>query len=444
MRDDGVTMPILVDEAGVIIAGHGRRLAAAKNGFEEYPVVIARGWTEERKRAVRLKDNAVALLSGWDHDLIRTELSGLQLVGYDVKLLGFSEASLRQWGAGASAPGAADPELVPEPPKKPVVRLGDVWQVGQHRVACGDSTAPETWKALLGRERASMVFTDPPYGVSYESANFDVIRGDDKRRDDLYKMLVKSLREMTQYAADKAAIYIWHASSTREDFAQAMKAVGLVERQYLMWVKPALVLGRADYHWQHEPCFYASKSDHAPAFYGDRAESTVWHAQLARGNDTAVSIGSGIVLLDGIGGTIFIQARAPKTKRIRQVRITDKSHVLLTGTEQLQSTVWQVSKDGTDYEHPTQKPVELARRAIENSSRPGEIVIDGFLGSGTTLIGAEMTGRRCFGMELDPIYAEVVIRRWGEVRRPEGIARWANIRAGCWDSTHQTENQQWR
>lgn len=410
MIEDGVTMPILIDEDGIIIAGHGRLLAAQANGFEEYPVVIARGWSEERKRAVRLKDNQVALLSGWDHELVRSEIYSLKSAGYDVQLLGFSEASLRGFGIGATGAGEQDPEVVPEPPKKPTVRHGDIWQLDNHRVACGDSTKPETWKALFRRERAAVVFTDPPYGVSYQGGDFAVIEGDDKRRDDLYKMLLQALREMAKHSSDTAAFYIWHASATREDFAEAMKAAGLSERQYLMWVKPAIAFGRADYQWQHEPCFYASKADHPPKFYGDRGQSTVWHVQLAQARDTAAVIAGGLVLLDGQGGTLYVQAKAPKNKKLRQIRVQQDGNVFLSGAEQ-QSTVWQVGRD-TGYEHPTQKPVELARRAIENSSQPGEIITDGFLGSGTTLIGAEMTGRRCYGVELDPVYAEVIVRRW--------------------------------
>lgn len=413
MLEDGVTMPILIDEDGVILAGHGRRLGALANGFTEYPVVIARGWSKERKRAVRIKDNQRALQSGWDNGLIQAEITSLKTGGYDIQLLGFPEATLRGWGIGAGATTAADPEAIPEAPKKPIVRVGDIWTLGKHRLACGDSTSSEVWKALFGRERASMVFTDPPYGVSYQapSGAFGIIEGDKKRRDDLYKMLVNSLREMVRYATDAAAFYIWHASSTREDFAQAMKAVGLAERQYLMWVKPAIVFGHADYQWQHEPAFYAAKADKAPAFYGARAESTVWHVQLATAKDTAATIGNGMLLLDGQGGSLYVQSRAPKNKKLRQIRLQDGGNVYLSGADRQDGTVWEVARD-PGHEHPTQKPVELARRAIENSSKPGEIVADGFLGSSTSLIGAELTGRRCFGIELDPVYAEVGIRRW--------------------------------
>jgi DNA modification methylase len=412
MLDDGVTAPILVDEEGVIIYGHGRRMAAEKNAFKQYPVVVARGWSEQKKRAYRIKDNSLALISTWAPALLHGEVTLLKQEGYEMADLGFDSFQLAGYLTPPGKP-AADPEAIPEPPKNPSVRRGDVWVLGNHRIVVGDATLPETWKELFGRDKAALVFTDPPYGVSYEAASgkFGVIEGDHKRRDDLYKMLTASLREMARHATDSAAFYIWHASSTREDFAQAMKAVGIVEKQYLMWVKPAHVFGRADYQWQHEPCFYASKAEHSPEFYGKRTETTVWHVQMVSAKETAATVGNGLILLDGEGASLYVQSKAPKNKKLRQVRITKDTSVYLTGSERQDGTVWEVARD-PNHEHPTQKPVELARRAIENSSKPGEIVTDGFLGSGTTLIGAEMTARRCFATEIDPVYAEVAIRRW--------------------------------
>lgn len=408
MLEDGVTMPILVDEAGVIIAGHGRRLSALKNGFTEYPVVIARGWSEERKHAVRLKDNTRPLMSGWDRELVVAEIGVLKAAGYEIRKLGFPESQLRAWGVAAAADPGRDPEAVPEPPKRPVVLAGDIWTLGQHRLACGDSTDARIWKRLLDGHIAAMAFTDPPYGVTYKADGFAVIEGDKKRRDDLYKMLVGALRNVAKAVSETGAVYIWHASATREEFAQAMKAAGLLEQQYLMWVKPTFAFGRADYQWAHEPCFYACRGQ--PKFYGDRAQSTVWHVQTAGDRDIAAVIGNGVLLVDGHGGSLFIQAKAPKAKKLRHIRVTEDVTVHLTG-DHPESTVWQVGRDA-GYQHPTQKPVELARRAIENSSLPGEIVVDAFLGSGTTMIGAEMTGRRCFGIELDPVYGSVIVQRW--------------------------------
>lgn len=415
MQRHGVDQPIAVDEEGVILKGHGRRLAALEAGFEEYPVVVHHGLPEVEKRAMRLQDNQVALLSTWDKELIQGEIGTLKIEGYDIPTLGFTEVALRGWGVDGAGENATsgDPEDTPPVPTKPVVRLGDLWVLGDHRLICGDATQPATWTKLFGTDKASMVFTDPPYGVSYEaqSGKFGVIKGDAKRRDDLFKMLVGAFKLMAKHAGGDAGMYIWHASSTREDFAQAMKAAGIFERQYLIWAKPSIVLGHADYSWQHEPCFYASVGDRRPAFYGERAEGTVWHVEMVATKDIAATVGTGVMLLDGKGNSLYVQSSAPKSKKLRQIRIDPGSTVLLSGSDRQDTTVWQVARD-TSPEHPTQKPVELARRAIENSSRPSEIVADPFLGSSTTLIGAEMTTRRCYGSELDPAYCDVGILRW--------------------------------
>jgi DNA modification methylase len=425
MKRFGVDQPIVVDEDGVILKGHGRRMAAIEAGFKTYPVVVHKDLTEEEKDLVRVGDNQAALLSDWDPELIRLTVSDLQASGADLRLLGFPDTELKGFLQTDEKP-PADPDDLPELAKDPVVRRGDVWVLGKHRIVCGDATDDKTWDAVFDaptNERAAMVFTDPPYGVSYEasSGKFDVIQGDRKRRDDLYKMLLASISRMAGRTENLAAFYIWHASATRQDFTDAMKAAGLFERQYILWVKPSMALGHADYGWQHEPCFYASKGDRSPAFYGDRTNSTVWHVNIG-GNqrNIAATVGTGVALLDGKGGMLYVQSKTPKNKKIRQIRLAADSSVFLSGSDRQDGTVWEVSRDGK-HVHPTQKPVELARRAIENSSRPGEIVIDGFLGSGTTLIGCELTGRKCYGVELDPIYAEATIERWEAVAGRKAI-----------------------
>lgn len=168
MRDDGVTMPILVDENSVIICGHGRALAAAANKFEEYPVVVARGWSEEQKRAARIKDNARGLQSGWDAELIRFEVGNLKLGGYDIQLLGFPESQLRGWGISMGIESGIDPDEVPERPKKPIVRRGDRWILGDHVLVCGDSTSKPDVATCIGKLHPSLMVSDPPYGVDYD------------------------------------------------------------------------------------------------------------------------------------------------------------------------------------------------------------------------------------------------------------------------------------
>lgn len=353
MRDDGVTMPILVDENGVIIAGHGRILAAQKNGFEEYPVVIARGWTEERKRAVRLKDNAVALLSGWDAELIRLEVGDLKLSGFDVGLLGFPEAQLRGFGISVGTEGQNDPEEAPERARRPVVCRGDLWVLGDHRLLCGDATSESDVAMCLGDTRPKLCVSDAPYGVEYDAnwRNEAAAKGligygakavsvvhNDHRIDwsEAWKLFPGDV------------LYSWHADRHASAAQASLEAAGFEIVCQIIWSKPRFVISRGDYHWQHEPCWYAVRKGRKHNWQGDRSQSTLW--------------------------------AIPHMK----------------------------SETG----HSTQKPIECMKRPIENNSRKGDFVYDPFIGSGTMAIACEMTGRRCLGIEIDPAYVQVVIERW--------------------------------
>lgn len=311
---------------------------------------------------------------------------------------------------------------VPEEPEEPISRPGDLWLLGPHRLICGSATDRATIERLMNGQKGHCVFTDPPYGVSYEtqSGRFEMIENDDKTGDDLMAgLLVPAFRHYVEYTIPDAAFYIWHASSTRRDFEDAMTAVGLIENQYIIWVKNGAVLGHADYQWAHEPCFYASKAGHSPRFFGDRTQKTVWRATLRRKGSLETVLGNGLVLTDGAGGKIFIADKPPKGKKIRYIRLSDGRTVFIY-TENKQSTVWEVARESKT-EHPTQKPVELAVRAIENSTQPGEIVLDFFAGSGTTLIGAEITGRIAYVVELDPKYCDVIIKRYAKIKGLQNI-----------------------
>jgi len=411
----GWAAPIVVDKDYGIVAGHGRALAAARLGLAEVPIVMNDAITEEQRAALVIADNQLTLAGGWNQPLLRANLVALETAGFKMPILGFGEVELRRMLGGAEPSKDADAPGKPEP--EPIASHGDIWALGDHRIACASAADAETWARLMrGADRAAMAFTDPPYGVSYQD---DAIINDDKRRDDLKRLVADALANLVHHTRDDAAFYIWHASSTRSDFEAALTAAGLVERQYLIWVKTTPVIGRGDFHWQHEPCFYASKQEHAPAFYGDRQHSTVWRVRERTGNDLATSIGPGVVILDGKGGELYVQGRVPKAKRARAIRMLPNGSVLLAGGERKDGTVWEVERE-RDYVHPTQKPVELARRAIEVSSQPRAIVLDAFLGSGSTLMAAELANRRCFGTELDPVYIDVTIRRWQELTGSQG------------------------
>lgn len=413
IREFGFTIPVLVDEGGVLLAGHARVIAVGMEGAEQVPCITARGWTEAKKRAYIEADNRLSALGQWDADKRKAELEFLSTEGFDLSAIGWKADDLAKFLGHAGDEPEVDPDDAPLLPKNPIVQTGDVWELGAHRLICGDSTKRETWAKLMGVEKANLVFTDPPYGVSYAqtSGEFGIIEGDKKRRDELYQMLVNAFKRLAEVTHGTAGFYIWHASSTRKDFDHAMEAAGLVEKQYLIWAKPSIVLGRADYQWSHEPCFYACHAGETPDFYGNRSQSTVWRIEMVRTDQAATVIGPGVLLLDGDGHSLFVKGRAPKSKKLREVRLTDARAKVLLADETGSGTVWEVER-ARDYVHPTQKPTELAVRAIENSTQRGDIVADAFNGSGTTLMACEMTGRRARSSELDPAYVQACIERW--------------------------------
>lgn len=289
----GWTKPIVVDEKGEILAGHGIYQAALQDGRKTVPVVVRRGLTTADKRAYRIADNKLAERSTWDDHTLGLELADLTSAGYDVLLTGFDQAEIDAMLA-PPPPDAGEPEPAAVP-ADPISRLGDVWMLGDHRLICGDNGDPAVMDALMAGRQAQVVHTDPPYGVSYQAegkAAKDVIKGDDKRRGALRKMVADALAQASKHTRADAAWYIWHASSTRDDFTTAMRDVGLVELAMIIWVKPSGVMGWSDYRWAHEPCFYAGRQGVEIRFYGDRTNTTVWHLQHGgiKGQPTSVGI----------------------------------------------------------------------------------------------------------------------------------------------------------
>ncbi len=291
-----------------------------------------------------------------------------------------------------------------------ICKPGDLWELGPHRLKVGDSTSAKDVGALFGRQAAQLVFTDPPYGVDYDSAEGGIMN-DEKKGLELEKLLVPAFRLAAKHTMEDAAFYIWHASSTRGNFEKSLIAAGLQEKQYLIWVKPAPVLGRSQYHWAHEPCFYCARQGVTPHWSGDKTQSTIWEVASKRQGSGFVAIGSGVVLVSEDGSNLFLQRNPPKGKKARTLRVNDNEPVLIATMEG--SDIWHVSPDSKkDYIHPNQKPVELSVRAILNNTEPGEVVYDAFTGSGSTLIGCQRTGRVFLGMELDPKWADLIIKRW--------------------------------
>ncbi len=417
IQANGWRAPITISKrSGFIVKGHGRRLAALAIGSEHVPVDYQEYASEAEEWADLIADNRLAELSTLDTTLLVDMIGEMDTGEIPLELTGYTEDDLAEIlaameGADDTVDDKAD--AIQEPDNIPMSKVGDVWYLGNHKLICGDSTDPETINRLMDGEKAQMVNTDPPYGVSYEtqSGKFDMIKNDDLTGDDLMRtLLIPVFKNYVEHTDPEAGFYIWHASSTRRDFEDAMAAAGILEKQYIIWVKNGIALGRADYQWAHEPCFYAEKAGETAKFYGDRAQRTTWKVVLRDEDHMATVLTGGVVLTDGAGGKVYLNDKPPKGRKIRYIRLSSGKSVTLF-PESKATTAWEVDRE-TGTEHPTQKPVELAIRAIDNSSAPGDLVIDFFGGSGSTLIGAEMAGRRCNTVELDPRYCDVIINRY--------------------------------
>lgn len=413
IEEFGFIKPVLVDANDELIAGHGSVRAAKKLGMTQVPVVVLGHLSDTQKRALLIADNKIPMNAAWDMHMLQIEMSELRDLGVDMSLLAFGDNEIAEIFGEQNAGGKTEDDANHEVIKgEPTSKQGDLWLLGEHRLLCGSATVPADIKRLMAGDTAAMVFTDPPYGISYDTEDFLVIEGDDLRRDELCKeLLVPAFKLAAKYSRDNAAFYIWHGTQTREDFAHAIKVSGLQELQYLIWAKPGMVLGNQDYRNTYEPCFYAAKAGEKPRFFGGRDEPNVWRINFSDQTELATTIGRGILLLDGNGSKIFVKPTEPKSAKLRSVRLSGEQTLILY-CEDRHGTLWNVGKDSGKYVHPTQKPVELAFRAINNSSAPNEIVLDPFLGSGSTLIAAEKTKRRCYGTDLDPRYVDTIIQRW--------------------------------
>lgn len=359
----GFTNPILIGEDTVIIAGHGRLMAAQRLGLTEVPVIMLAHLTEVQRRALVIADNRIAENAGWDEELLRAELSALQELSFDLDLVGFSDEDLAGLLGEIETPaltGAIEGEDdVPEPPADPVSRPGDLWILGHHRLLCGDSTvATDVERALAGVTPLLMV-TDPPYGVEYDPNWRNQALGQTTARTG--KVLNDDRADWREawalFPGDVA--YVWHGALHATTVANSLIACGFNVRSQIIWAKDRLILSRGDYHWQHEPCWYAVRAKGKGHWAGDRKQTTLW--QIANRDQDADTV------------------------------------------------------------HGTQKPVECMRRPILNNSSPGQAIYEPFMGSGTTLIAAETTGRICLGMELNPAYVDVAIERWQSFTGQEAV-----------------------
>ena len=413
----GFTQPLLIREENRLIAGECRLMAARTLKHETVPCIRILGLTDDQARALAISDNKIGEMGTWNEAVLAEELRKLEAKGIEGTTLGFNTQEIRDLLAATEG---GDPRVTttrePAEEAPAIAQQGDILELvsqsgRRHQLYCGNSTNPRAVKTLMNGHKAQLVFTDPPYGVDYQSEAHGSIEGDKDKGDDLVtKLLMPALKRMVENSENSAAFYIWHASATRRDFEFAIDGAGLMERQYLTWVKPTFVLGHADYHWQTEPCFYCYKSGHSPRYIGDRKQSTVWRLELTE-SEACASIANGIRISDGANNEIFVQKQAPKTKKMRLLRIKPGQPINLIG--EANTDAWEINLESrNDYIHPTQKPVELAKRAIENHLTVGESVMDLFAGSGSTLIAAEITATISYSMELDPKFINRIARRW--------------------------------
>lgn len=361
IKEFGFTNPILIGADDVIIAGHGRLLAAQRMGLKEVPIVRLPHLTETQRRALVIADNKIALNAGWDEEMLALEMKELGDMDFDLDLLGFSLDELKELEAfGEPEPsGNADEDEVPEVPEEAVTKSGDMWILGEHRLLCGDTTMVDDLKKLMADDTADMIFTDPPYNVNYGATMKDSLRYhagtlggrkimNDNLGDGFAQFLTDSLSNLMMF--NKGAAYVCMSSSELHTLYSAFVSAGGKWSTFIIWAKNTFTLGRADYQRQYEPILYGWSADKKHYWCGDRDQSDVWEYNKPVRNDL----------------------------------------------------------------HPTMKPVELVERAINNSSKVGDIVLDGFGGSGSTLIAAEKTRRKARLMELDPKFCDVIVRRWEE------------------------------
>lgn len=342
IKEFGWQQPIVVDKDNVIIVGHTRYKAAKKLGMKEVPVVVANNLTPEQVKAYRLADNKTGELTDWDMSLLDDELGDI------------ADINMSDFGFDLDIPEdkeeVQEDDFDEEVPEEPKSKLGQIYQLGRHRLMCGDSTKPEDVKKLVGGVQCDLLLTDPPYNVAYEGKQESkmTIKNDRQEDDKFYKFLFDAFSVAKDNLKQGASFYIWYSSSEVVNFTNAANNSGLSIRENLIWEKNNIVLGRQDYQWKHEPCLYGWVEGGSHSWYSDRKQTTVMHFDKPQRSDL----------------------------------------------------------------HPTMKPVALFDYQIKNSTKSGDVVLDLFGGSGTTIMACEQDGRNACVMEYDPKYVDVIIKRW--------------------------------
>ncbi len=353
LREFGFINPVIIDGEYNIIAGHGRVMAAKEEKIAEVPCVLVEHLTPAQKKAYIIADNRMAQDAGWDEELLRIEIEALQAEAFDIGLTGFEEQEIADLFASDEDEVEDDEfDLSEALEKASFVKRGDVWQVGKHRLMCGDATSEEDVATLMDGKKANLVVTDPPYNVAFESSDGLSIKNDKMDGNKFYEFLLAAFKNMAAHLEKGGSAYVFHADTEGLNFRKAFVDAGFHLSGCCIWVKNSLVLGRSDYQWQHEPVLYG-----------------------------------------------FLQ---------------NGKHYWSKNAGRSQTTIWNFDKPKKNKNHPTSKPLDLLAYPIGNSSQENAIVIDTFGGSGSTLMTCEQTNRICHTMELDEKYASVILRRYVE------------------------------
>ncbi|NDK09769.1 DNA modification methylase [Candidatus Gracilibacteria bacterium] len=386
MKKVGYIAPIIVDEKNMIICGHGRLLSLKRFQENEVDVIKVHGMPEKEKKYYRIKDNTSNLLSGYNKENLMSELMELGDFGNDIPDdlpfdMNFDIFDEDEFDADIE-------DHVPEVnPEDLIIQKGDIFQLGNHYLMCGDSSDQKDVGELMNGEKAQMIFTDPPYNVNYKGQGKNTKRGieNDHMGDQAFDdMLVLWFQRYAEITRNTAGVYVFHSSSTQAQFEKALLKTGFDIKNQIIWNKPSAALGWGDYRWKHEPLFYCSLNQGRTNFYGDRTHGTVIDTFKNKSDSQILNI-------------------------IKRARAAE---------EQGKGTIWSMKRANVgDYVHPTQKPVELIEYALFNSSKQHDIVADFFGGSGSTLIACEKTNRSCRMMELDPLFVQVIIKRYYDVTK---------------------------
>jgi site-specific DNA-methyltransferase (adenine-specific) len=374
LKEFGQRKPIVITEAGVIVAGNGTVEAAKLLGWTEIEAVqVPNDWTADKIKAFAIADNRTAELATWNQEVLEKQLQELKEVGFDVADFGFEVAEVPILDIETFEDEA------PEAPDEATVKLGDVWQLGNHRLVCGDSTNPNIIRKALDSKLADCIFTDPPYNVDYQGGTKDAmkIKNDNMETEVFYRFLYDSFLAMLDNTKQGGAIYVCHSSRTGTTFRTSFVDSGWLFKQVLIWVKDSLVLGRQDYNWQHEPILYGWKEGAAHSWHGPFTNTTVLDFE---------------------------------SKDLESKSKDELLDFIKIGLEH--STVVREKRPRRNDSHPTMKPIGLIAKLLKNSMVKGEIVLDPFGGSGSTLIAAEQLGLTSAIVELDPKYCNVIIERW--------------------------------